>query len=274
MSYIEKSSDEEDGIDRGSINGSDDYDDVSDFCDNEDNLDGTDDDDDEEYSSDKKLVDTGCKISLSSLKIHRRSARITNEIKKRTNSTLAKTINPTKVIVDNNPDNRVRSVAKGPLHNETLFEFDMRCLLKYKELYGHITIKRGFTVPWNDNWPEEMWDLRLGNKLNNIRMMKLHRDKKEELTAIGVCYEEQIPLRNYGWDNISLALKTYKAINGHILIPQKFIIPTESTVWPENLSGMRLGSISQGIKYYNTHSTHRDEILAMGIKYAGKLSVR
>ena len=45
MSYIEKSSDEEDGIDRGSINGSDDYDDVSDFCDNEDNLDGTDDDD-------------------------------------------------------------------------------------------------------------------------------------------------------------------------------------------------------------------------------------
>ena len=57
-----------------------------------------------------------------------------NEIKKRTNSTLAKTINPTKVIVDNNPDNRVRSVAKGPLHNETLFEFDMRCLLKYKEL--------------------------------------------------------------------------------------------------------------------------------------------
>ena len=169
-----------------------------------------------------------------------------------------------------NSKSYTRSIAKGLLHNETLFEFDMRCLLKYKELYGHITIKHTFTVPWNDNWPEEMWDLRLGNKLNKIRMMKLHRDKKEELSAIGVCYEEQIPLRNYGWDNISLALKTYKAINGHILIPYKFIIPIEPTVWPENLSGMRLGWIAHNIKSHNHHSAHRDEILAMGIKYAGK----
>ena len=140
-------------------------------------------------------------------------------------------------------------------------------MLKYKELHGNITIKQKFTVPWNDSWPEEMWDMRLGKLLTTIRQMKIHLSKKEELIAIGVCYDNQNSERYYGWDNISLALTTYKTLNGHILIPQRFIIPVGSTAWPENLSGMHLGSIVSMIKNRNTHSTHRGEILAMGIKY-------
>ena len=187
--------------------------------------------------------------------------------KKRAETSLVINTTLTQVAMNNNPDNRVRTVAKGSLHNETLFEFHKRCLLKYKELHGNITIKQSFTVPWNDNWPEEMWDMKLGIKLMNIRQMKIHLSKKEELIAIGVCYDNQNSERHYGWDNISLALTTYKTLNGHILIPYKYVIPVGSTVWPENLSGMHLGSIVSNIRNHNHHSTHRDEILAMGIKY-------
>ena len=181
-----------------------------------------------------------------------------------TESSLVNNTLLTQVAMNNN---RLRTVAKGSLHSETLFEFHKRCLLKYKELHGNITIKQKFTVPWNDSWPEEMWDMRLGKLLTTIRQMKIHLSKKEELIAIGVCYDNQNSERFYGWDNISLALTTYKTLNGHILIPQKFIIPVGSTVWPKHLSGMHLGSIVSMIKNRNTHSTHRGEILAMGIKY-------
>eukprot|EP01041_Mallomonas_annulata_P008717 gene8717-18024_t len=42
-------------------------------------------------------------------------------------------------------------------------------LLAYKKEYGHLYVPSSFTVPCNDPWPEEVWDLKLGYRCNNIR---------------------------------------------------------------------------------------------------------
>ena len=127
-------------------------------------------------------------------------------------------------------------------------------------------LNKNLLVPWSDDWPEEMWDMKLGLLTRDTRCKGLHLTKKVELVDIGFNYDRQAP-PYYGWDKISLALRTFKELNGHILVPQEFIIPTTTLIWHEILWGMKLGRVVDNIRFSNHHSAHRNEILAMGIKY-------
>jgi hypothetical protein len=122
-----------------------------------------------------------------------------------------------------------------------------------------------FEVEWNDSWPEDMWGLKLGSVVTEIRRGKRHKDKREELESIGFLFEKQIDPRCHGWDLIKLALETYKALNGDVLVNAPFVVPTKDAQWPSDTWGMKLGSIVNNIRYMNNHADHREDVIAMGI---------
>jgi hypothetical protein len=126
-------------------------------------------------------------------------------------------------------------------------------------------VKQRFEVEWNDSWPENMWGLKLGKVVSNIREGTIHKDKREELESIGFLFEQQTSTNYNGWVQIKLALETYKALNGDLLVSRLFVVPTEDAQWPSDTWGMKLGSIVANIKNSNHHVDHREEVIAMGI---------
>jgi hypothetical protein len=85
-------------------------------------------------------------------------------------------------------------------------------------------VKQHFVVEWNDLWPEDMWGLKLGNVVKCIRRGTVHTDKREELESIGFIFDKQRCA--HGCDLIKLALETYKALNGDLLVHQIIVVPT------------------------------------------------
>ena len=172
-----------------------------------------------------------------------------------------------------NPLNRERTVLPGPSGNETKFQFDKRCLLKYLELHGDMIVPQFFLVPWTDSWPEDMWGARLGRLVDRIRQLHSHKDKKEELISIGFMFSNQKKINFLGnWEIIKLALGKYKEFNGHLQIIQRFVVP--STVeWPEITWGLKLGNFVKYVQKRNAYAEHRGTLLEMGIKFKHKAVV-
>ena len=170
-----------------------------------------------------------------------------------------------------NPLNRERTVLPGPSGNETKFQFDKRCLLKYLELHGDMIVPQFFLVPWTDSWPEDMWGARLGRLVDRIRQLHSHKDKKEELSSIGFMFSNQKKINFLGnWEIIKLALGKYKEFNGHLQIIQRFVVP--STVeWPEITWGLKLGNFVKYVQKRNAYAEHRSTLLEMGIKFKNKV---
>ena len=52
-----------------------------------------------------------------------------------------------------------------------------------------------------------------------------------------------------------------------MLVPWKFVIPVESTVWPEKLLGMRLGYVVNHIRSGIAYGNHREELVQMGFVF-------
>ena len=160
-----------------------------------------------------------------------------------------------------NPDDRERVREKGPLAGETLYEFHRRCLLRYQQIYGDMRVRQSYIVPWTDEWACEMWDVKLGGLVNSIRHER--RYINEDLAAIGFDYSAQINA-NVEWNVLKFALQTYKNIHGDLLVPQSFVIPQDSPMWPDNTWGMKLGRI-----FFNARRksciTHHGELREMGV---------
>jgi hypothetical protein len=65
------------------------------------------------------------------------------------------------------------------------YEAIKAAFLKYKYIYGNMLVPSRFVVPADDiRWPEEMWGMKLGGVVNNIRCGKSYADKREEFFCI------------------------------------------------------------------------------------------
>jgi hypothetical protein len=139
----------------------------------------------------------------------------------------------------------------------------------YKRLNGDLLVPNRFVVPTNDSaWPEELWGMKLGAIVNGIRTGTSYRGRRKELVAMGFDYTSQSV--EHGWDNVKLALETYKKLHGDLLVPVKFSVPQNDSAWPIEIWGMNLGSIVNGIRRITIHVDHREELLAMGFDYSSQ----
>jgi hypothetical protein len=173
-----------------------------------------------------------------------------------------------KEITDENPLNLVRSVPVGKSNHETSYEFFKRCCLKYKEIHGNLLVPQKLSIPWSESWPEEMWGVKLGSTVNLIRNNKRYSIHRDELIAIGFDYSKQE--KGHGWDTVKIALETYKKLHGNLSIKMYYVVPSESTDWPDVLWGLKLGMILFNIRHKGYYTGHRQELIEMGVDYTIK----
>lgn len=118
--------------------------------------------------------------------------------------------------------------------------------MQYQRLFGDMLVPLYFIIPWTDEWPEEMWDIRLGCSVIDIRRGNIYKDKKEELMAVGFDFSSQ--RRDNGWEKIKLAFETFKLLRGNLIVSWSFLVPSDSADWPESIWGIKLGRIFDSIK--------------------------
>eukprot|EP00968_Pinguiococcus_pyrenoidosus_P016655 scaffold1616_cov310-Pinguiococcus_pyrenoidosus.AAC.23 len=73
------------------------------------------------------------------------------------------------------------------------FKLALEAISKYKELYGDAEVPQFFKVPRDPSWPEHLWDMQLGNRVNSIRshgtFVRNRPDRKLLLDEIGFSWD-------------------------------------------------------------------------------------
>ena len=180
-------------------------------------------------------------------------------------STLSNRIQKERSQLAANPTGLTRTVPIGPSGGETTYQFIKRILIRYKELYGNMLVPHTFVVLWTSDWPEDMWDVKLGLRVYNIRTGQDHKEHKKELLELGFQYEKvKLSLE---WETLKLAFLTYKELNnGSMEMSQKFVVPSDSD-WPVSTWGVKLGGVVNNIRSQNQYKLHRSELEEMGFRY-------
>jgi hypothetical protein len=71
---------------------------------------------------------------------------------------------------------------------------------------------------------------------------------------------------------IKTALLEYKEVHGHMRVPSSFIVPIDSTDFPEKFWGMKLGINVNNIRFNNAYAEHKDALIALGFDYGRQIS--
>lgn len=146
------------------------------------------------------------------------------------------------------------------------FETVKTALLTFKEHNGDFLVPRYFSVPNNTiGWPEETWNMNLGNIVSNIRSgISSYLSKREELLEMGFCFD----VLNDRYELIIKALLCYnelsqKSIKYQNVIHKDFVVP-ESNEWPKETWGIRLGDAMRRVRRGNNPMQKKKEILNLG----------
>jgi hypothetical protein len=130
-------------------------------------------------------------------------------------------------------------------------------------------VPTSFVVPRdNADWPQELWGLRLGETARSVLVEDTYSEYRQEFDRLGLAFK-------YGTvddrlRDMILAVKTYKRVRaipdgGKVVIPIRFVVPTDSSAWPQELWGMRLGSIVGGILNGGHFREHRNKLQELGV---------
>jgi hypothetical protein len=130
-------------------------------------------------------------------------------------------------------------------------------------------VPTSFVVPRdNADWPQDLWGLRLGETARSVLVEDTYSEYRQEFDRLGLAFK-------YGTvddrlRDMILAVKTYKRVRaipdgGKVVIPIRFVVPTDSSAWPQELWGMRLGSIVGGIFNGGHFREHRNKLQELGV---------
>jgi hypothetical protein len=107
--------------------------------------------------------------------------------------------------------------------------------------------------------------------VNHIRTGRLHKDKVEELRALGFSFDSAHIV--YGWDRIKTALLHFQRLEGNLKVPKRFVVPKGAENvhnWPVETEGMTLGQILHNIRNIGTYKEWREDMVAMGITFVNE----
>jgi hypothetical protein len=131
----------------------------------------------------------------------------------------------------------------------------MLAIKTYKLVYrisegSPVAIPLSFVVPHDSpDWPQELWGLKLGEKVDNI-LQGHYAEYQDEFDALGLTAKFG-PVDDRA-QRIIQAVKTYKRVHGipdggKVVIPVSFVVPHDSIEWPQELWGLKLGDIARNI---------------------------
>jgi len=154
---------------------------------------------------------------------------------------------------------RLRAETKAAKDNsEISFDQIYDALVVYKKEFnvgGELTVPLQFTVPETDPWPDNTKGLPLGRCISKLRtksFLKQNPEAEEKLKTIGFQFDTKVAANDIRFQNVYKALTRYKEVYGDLLVPQPFEVPEESSEWPEETWGLRLGARVNAIRSQGT----------------------
>ena len=106
------------------------------------------------------------------------------------------------------------------------FSSTLLALQTYNIIYGNVEVPREFVVPVNDSaWPEEVWGMNLGDRVNNIRngTTSVNGEQRSQLDALGFGWETT-KIDTRGVDNTDVStdmriLQTHRVLLDKLPVP-------------------------------------------------------
>ncbi|KAG9403532.1 hypothetical protein AC1031_006172 [Aphanomyces cochlioides] len=138
------------------------------------------------------------------------------------------------------------------------WDLRLRALATYNRVFGHLCVPKMFVVPANDaEWEKDLWNFRLGSAVDHIRsgLTTVSDEHREALDAMGFVWDAH----EYQWGRYILALETYKAIYGDVLVHCKFVVPENNAEWPETTWNLNLGAFVHDLRTELTSRSLKDE---------------
>jgi hypothetical protein len=141
-------------------------------------------------------------------------------------------------------------------------------LKRYKEIYGDMHVRVGYRIPsicLNNEWPDEVWGMRLGTVVSSIRAGKSFMSYREEFAKVGFDLRKQ--KIHYGVSAVLAALKRYLELFGDFFVPIKFCIPSDTDLWPRETWGMKLGVVKRNVRSGRSFSMQKEGLSALGFQF-------
>jgi len=137
-------------------------------------------------------------------------------------------------------------------------------------LFGDVEIiPKSFMIAKDDiRFPEALRGKDLGNIVEEIRLVNVYADKREELKALGMTFS----VRHKSVNKFLSAFSKYKEIYGNDDVPKTYLIPQDDVRYPEEVRGMRLGKYIELIKTGHIYNQERKRLQAAGIRIITELN--
>ncbi len=110
------------------------------------------------------------------------------------------------------------------------FERTAAALTAYKLIHGDMLVPWKFIVPRNSEYPEDTWDMKLGEVVSKIRNFRYYEEHHDRLREMGFEFGAMSDLQ---FEKVEAALTAYKLIHGDMLVPHRFVVP-RSSEYPED----------------------------------------
>jgi len=160
-------------------------------------------------------------------------------------------------------------------------------LLTYKDLYSGPdedcdmnAIPNSFTVPNVEPWPEITRGMPLGKKISFIKSKVYWANipgAQQALLELGIDldYNGVVASNDVRYQKVYVALATYKKMYGDLLVPQPFVVPSDTDQWPREVWGLRLGARVNAIRsqgtFVNTTPFRKQELDDLGFIWENPL---
>ncbi|OQR96159.1 hypothetical protein ACHHYP_16922 [Achlya hypogyna] len=116
--------------------------------------------------------------------------------------------------------------------------------------YVHLPSK--YMVPSEAPFPPHLHGLNLDIALFRewYRKRRLEPDVVAVLDALHFVWD----LNQFKWELHLRCLQTFRALHGHLRVPDRFIVPANHPQWPKDLAGIHLGHVVHNIRGYGMES--------------------
>jgi len=169
---------------------------------------------------------------------------------------------------------RLRSPSPGKKLDGIAFEQVYDALKMYRaqvQPTGPLEVSANFVVPDCEPWPDSTRGLPLGKIMPTVRSkayLKQHPEAEGKLSKLGFKPDIKTAANDLRYQRVYDALVRYKEIYGDLLVPQPFTIPEDTTEWPEEVRGLRLGARVNAIRsqgtFVKSNPSRKDELDGLG----------